>query len=83
VPPLRDVVDLNLAVARRTNPAVQFVGIALNSSSMEAEAARGHMEALAAEFGMPCCDPVRTGVEPIVERLLAGTERPSMVARQA
>jgi uncharacterized NAD-dependent epimerase/dehydratase family protein len=70
VPPLADVVELNLKVARRTNPAVRLVGVALNSSALSAEEARGQMDAIAQEFEVPCCDPLRTGVETVVDRLL-------------
>lgn len=71
VPGLRETLDANLAAARLTNPAVTAVGIALNTSRLdaaEAIAVRRDAEDL---LGLPAQDPVRDGVARIVDRLLA------------
>lgn len=70
LPSLEEALDLNLRVARRTNPEVRFVGIALNTSSLDDDAAKALIAATQARLGLPCCDPVRTGVANIVEHLL-------------
>jgi uncharacterized NAD-dependent epimerase/dehydratase family protein len=70
IPDLGRVIEINLDLARLTNPDVKLAGIALNSSSLgEAEAAEV-MENLSREFDLPVVDPVRTGVAAIVERLI-------------
>jgi len=70
IPDLGRVIEINLDLARLTNPDVTLAGIALNSSSLgEAEAAEV-MENLSGEFDLPVVDPVRTGVAAIVERLI-------------
>jgi uncharacterized NAD-dependent epimerase/dehydratase family protein len=70
LPDLEDALDLNLRTARRTNPQARFVGIALNTSSLDEAAARQLISATQARLGLPCCDPVRTGVANIVDHLL-------------
>ncbi len=70
VPDLQDCIDLNLSMARLTNPDVRCVGIAVNSSRLPDGEAGVAMQAIAAATGLPCVDPVRTGVEPIVDCLL-------------
>lgn len=69
LPELEDCMDANLRYARRVNPEAQFAGLALNSSALPEEEALGLMSELSARFDLPCVDPVRQGVGPIVDRL--------------
>jgi uncharacterized NAD-dependent epimerase/dehydratase family protein len=58
-----------LAAARLTNPRVRFVGVALNTSGLgEVEAARTLKET-SESLKLPCVDPIRTGVDPIIAAL--------------
>jgi uncharacterized NAD-dependent epimerase/dehydratase family protein len=70
VPDLRMCLARNLEAARLTNPCVAAIGIALNTSALTSDAAERMCADVAAEFGFPCQDPVRMGVEPIVDELL-------------
>ena len=71
VPGLKETLERNLEAARLTNPDVIAVGIAFNTSAYsDAEAARLCAEA-AAELNLPCQDPVRMGVDQIVDNLLS------------
>ncbi|MGC1301112.1 MAG: N-acetyltransferase DgcN [Caulobacteraceae bacterium] len=70
LPTLGECLDLNLEVARLTNPAAIAVGVALNTSRLTPSQARDAMQDVEAELGVPCGDPVRTGVQRIVDRLL-------------
>ncbi|MFT4179376.1 MAG: DUF1611 domain-containing protein [Thermomonas sp.] len=71
VPSLRDTLEANLTAARLTNPDVVAVGVSLNTSRhSEAEAERLCTQ-VEDELGLPARDPVRHGVGPIVDRLLA------------
>ena len=70
VPDLRATLEANLAAARLTNPNVKAVGVALNTSKFDdAQALRLCQEAEDL-LGLPAQDPVRHGVERIVDRLL-------------
>ena len=58
-----------LEAARLTNPEARCVGISINSRALEEDAALELLAATAAEHGVPCVDPVRTGVAAIADRL--------------
>jgi uncharacterized NAD-dependent epimerase/dehydratase family protein len=58
-----------LVAGRLTNPEVRFVGISLNTSGLGDAEARQILDRTSQEFDLPCVDPIRTGVEPIVQAL--------------
>ena len=70
-PGLRQALEANLAAARLTNPDVVAVGVAVNTSKLEPEAARRACAGIEDELGLPVEDPVAMGVSRIVDRLLA------------
>ena len=72
LPEIGRCIEENLRVAALTNPAVQAVGIALNTSRMGEDEARRLCEETGSAHGLPCTDPHRFGCEAIVDRLLAG-----------
>lgn len=59
----------NLAVARLTNPDVRFAGLCINTRELGEEEAERLLGETGDRFGLPCVDPVRTGVAPIVDEL--------------
>ena len=65
------VIEQTIALGRLTNPAVRCVGIALNTSELDAASASHTIEQAHRRFGVPVCDPVRHGVEAIVDEMLA------------
>ncbi|KAB8196203.1 DUF1611 domain-containing protein [Lysobacter maris] len=69
LPDLRACLEANLAAARLTNPAVQVVGVALNTSRLGADDARDVCRAIEVAFDLPCQDPVSMGVSRIVDRV--------------
>lgn len=55
--------------ARLTNPAARCIGLSINTGHL-AEAARlDYLQQAAAETGLPCVDPIATGVEALLEVL--------------
>lgn len=70
IPPLGEVMDLHLALARRTNPAARFGGIALNTSALDAEAAARLLGEHEAQHGMACFDPLRSELARVVAGLV-------------
>jgi uncharacterized NAD-dependent epimerase/dehydratase family protein len=64
-----DAIQAYVAAARLTNPAVRFVGISLNTSAMTNSDAERILASTHQSSGLPCIDPIRTGVEPIVNAL--------------
>lgn len=69
LPTLEDCMAANLKVASLTNPDVRFVGISIDTSRLDADAALTFLEETGKQLGLPAVDPVRTGVGAIVEAL--------------
>ncbi len=74
-PSLAEAAELNLRLARLTNPAARLAGICVNTSRLSLEAATAYLAEAAAELGVPCRDPVRTGVAAIVDGLVKPVAR--------
>jgi len=69
--PLPDAAQAYVAAARLTNPEARCVAVALDTSRLSAREAAGELERVADLMRLPCVDPIRTGVEPIVNALQA------------
>jgi uncharacterized NAD-dependent epimerase/dehydratase family protein len=63
VPDLPETIDLNLRLARRTNPAVRCAGVSLNTSSLTEPEARTLLASESRRLGLPVADPIRGGAE--------------------
>ncbi|WP_083269962.1 DUF1611 domain-containing protein [Bosea vaviloviae] len=72
VPDLKACFDVHLNGARLTNPEVKPAGICLNTSSLSRAEANIMRDKFEREFDLPTCDPLITGVGPIVDRMLRG-----------
>lgn len=71
LPDLRLCIERNVEAAQLTNPAVKCVGVSVNTAAMDPGAARDYLRHTEDELGLPCVDPLRVGVGPIVDRLTA------------
>ncbi len=69
LPDLVTCMEANLATARLTNPAVQFVGVSINTSGLSESEALAYMDQVESELGLPVIDPFRQGVARIVDKL--------------
>jgi len=69
LPDMADCIDLNLRHARLTNPNARLGGISLNCRNVSAEEGEKQRAALEQQFGVPCFDPMITGVASFVEAL--------------
>jgi D-glutamate N-acetyltransferase len=73
IPSYESCMDIYLAAARLTNPRARFAGVGLNTSRVaESEAARAIRE-ISGRLSLPCCDPIRNGVGPLVDSILSMT----------
>ncbi len=78
MPSVRDVIEATIRWGRLTNPDIRCVGVAVNTAALGdgqgdgqgEEAARRMLENQGAELGLPATDPMRFGVDAIIERLL-------------
>ena len=69
LPELEVCMETNLSAARLTNPAAKFVGAAINTSALDDAAAESCLAETEQRLGLPCVDPVRTGVARIADVL--------------
>jgi uncharacterized NAD-dependent epimerase/dehydratase family protein len=69
MPGIAESIDANLRAARVTNPDVQMAGICMNTRLLDERQALALMVETGELFGVPCVDPVRTGVAPVVDRI--------------
>ncbi|MEK7266727.1 MAG: DUF1611 domain-containing protein [Pseudomonadota bacterium] len=63
LPSLEETIALNLKLGARVNPAVRCAGVSLNTSKLDAAAARDIMAGISARLGLPVADPIRGGPE--------------------
>lgn len=71
LPPLQEAIRRYLEAGRLTNPDIRCVGVAINSSTLSDAEWDRYRQQLQTELRLPVCDPMRGGVEAIVEAALA------------
>ena len=69
-PSFEAAIAANESAARLTNPNARVVGLSVNTAAASAQRAQHYLADLEAALHLPCCDPVRTGVVALVDRLL-------------
>jgi uncharacterized NAD-dependent epimerase/dehydratase family protein len=70
IPPLSELVDLHERMSLLARPAT-VVAVALNTASLDDEAARQAVEEAERETGLPAGDPVRFGAQNLVDAVIA------------
>ena len=70
LPTIAEVIERTVLEGRLTNPQIQCTGIAINTEHLQADQAHALLKKTSLELRLPCVDPMRTGVEPLVEELL-------------
>jgi uncharacterized NAD-dependent epimerase/dehydratase family protein len=69
VPSIEDIIDATVCAGRRTSALIRCVGIAINTFKLNEPAARDLIAATQQRLKLPCTDPIRFGVENLVEAL--------------
>jgi uncharacterized NAD-dependent epimerase/dehydratase family protein len=69
LPDLKLCIARNAEAAQLTNPAVRCLGVAVNTAALDPAVSRDYLRRTADKLGLPCVDPVRTGVAALVDRL--------------
>ncbi|WP_223567730.1 DUF1611 domain-containing protein [Agrobacterium tumefaciens] len=69
IPPIDEYIKLYIEAARLTNPDVQLLGMSFNTSEMDGDQREKFLFSAQEEFGVPCVDPIATGVAPLVKLL--------------
>jgi uncharacterized NAD-dependent epimerase/dehydratase family protein len=61
LPTLRETIDLNLMLGRRTNPAIRCAGASINTARLSVDDAERYLQRVSDELGLPAADPIRAG----------------------
>jgi uncharacterized NAD-dependent epimerase/dehydratase family protein len=69
LPTIKQVIDMTVALGRLTNPAIQCVGLAINTERLTDDAAHQELARLADAHNLPAVDPIRTGMAPIADHM--------------
>ncbi|WBX86120.1 DUF1611 domain-containing protein [Sphingosinicella microcystinivorans] len=80
LPTLEAAIAAYLPHAQRTNPAARFVGVSLNTSALDEDTARRALEDAHARTGLPVFDPLRFGIEAVVDEMLSGPFQAAVAA---
>ncbi len=70
LPSVREVIERTVLLGRLTNPQIRCVGVSLNTSRLPEHDRISACQRLSDEVGLPCSDPVATGMERIADHLL-------------
>ena len=70
IPPLNEVAETALELANVTNPDCVWAGISLDTSALSDAERRSYLDDTAGKNGVPCVDPVATGMQDIADYLL-------------
>jgi uncharacterized NAD-dependent epimerase/dehydratase family protein len=70
-PGLDQATEMVLAAVRLTNIYAHFAGISVNTALLPESDSRAMPARYEAATGLPCVDPIRTGVGALVDRLQA------------
>lgn len=71
LPTIEQVIETTVQLGRLTNPAIQCIGIAVNTSALDDDEALAFLAKVGEKHGLPATDPVRYGMEAIVDKVSA------------
>lgn len=80
IPPLEDQMEAYLKLANLRHPC-QFIGVAVNTRTLNDEHARNELQAAADRFKLPVCDVYRTGPEPLIDACISLQKELSVTAQ--
>ena len=70
IPPLNEVSETALNLVQVVNPNCIWAGISMNTEGLADEERRGYLADIGGKYGLPCVDPVATGMADIADFLL-------------
>ena len=70
LPSIKEVIDLTISCGQLTNPEIQCIGIAINTSALSESEARSILENASSEQNLPAVDPMRFGCKDIINQLV-------------
>ncbi|MCP3140669.1 N-acetyltransferase DgcN [Pyxidicoccus xibeiensis] len=70
LPSIQAVIDRTVLEGQLTNPRIECTGLAINTEHLAEPEALELLARTGREYGLPCVDPIRTGVGPLVDELV-------------
>lgn len=70
VPSIADTIEAVLMAARATSPNCTWAGISMNTSTFDDAERTDFLQATAERYGVPCVDPIASGIDAIADYLL-------------
>ena len=70
LPSIKDVIDRTIDIGKRVNKDIHCIGISVNSSAFSEQEAKAQMDALEQQYGVVVVDPIRFGVDRLIEELI-------------
>ncbi len=71
LPTIQQVIDMTIACGKLTNPDIRCVGIAVNTAALDDDEALAYLAKVGEKHGLPATDPVRYGMEAVVDKVSA------------
>ncbi|MFC7048707.1 DUF1611 domain-containing protein [Emcibacter nanhaiensis] len=71
LPTIEQVIEQTVVIGSLTNPEIRCVGISLNTSRLSDSARQKATEDIAGRVGLPCVDPLKESIDPIIEKLIS------------
>lgn len=69
LPKIPELIEHTIVCGRLTNPNIRCAGVSINTSALNSADRDSYLRDMSLETGLPCVDPVVTGVAPIVDNL--------------
>ena len=69
LPGLKECLDLNLHLAKLTNPDVRPLGVSINTAALSKDEAEAYLKSVEDELGLPTVDHFLTGMDRIADAL--------------
>lgn len=70
LPDFETLIEHTISCGKLTNPDIQCIGISVNTAELSEEAREEYLRDTADAIGLPCVDPVATGVGPLVDHII-------------
>jgi len=75
LPDFDTLIEHTISCGKLTNPDIQCIGISVNTAELSEKEREEYLRATADATGLPCVDPLVTGVGPLVDHMACGQVR--------
>ena len=69
LPAIKDVIERTVLLGKQTNPAIECIGVSINTSSLSPVERDDYLSQLSQRLKLPCFDPLRDGIQAVIKIL--------------